>query len=225
MQGRKSGCGLKWIAFLEETDEIKINNAYKDYPVYDDRGNKIGHNRADGLLKTPESYRTVPCPKRLKDRLLRHKERQKAKFEKLGLKWTENEYVFLNKWNKPYISENLGKQLNRFTKKYRLEHMTAYGLRHSFATLMAENGMWELVLMKLMGHSKYETTRKYYIAVTRKKKQAEMNKVYDKVFNDKKEVETENIVDSNVVTQKVFVDMYNMVKQMNVTLENSKKPF
>lgn len=36
--------------------------------------------------------------------------------------------------------------------------------------------------MKLMGHSSFETTHKYYIRVTKKVKQREMQEVYNDVF-------------------------------------------
>ena len=87
--------------------------------------------------------------------------------------------MFLNRWNRPYVSGNLQKPLNRFTEKYDLEHMTAYGLRHSFATFCSEKGMEQIVLMKLMGHADFHTTQKYYICVSKERKQKEMAKVYE----------------------------------------------
>jgi len=125
----------------------------------------------------------MPCPKRLKERLLRHKEKQKELFKIYKLEWTEEQYIFLNIHRRPYVTENLSKPLRRFVKKHNLEHIAPYNLRHSFATFMFENGMSELVLMKLMGHKDFNTTKKYYIVVSKKKKLEEINKVYKNVYN------------------------------------------
>ena len=53
-----------------ENDIVHINNAYKDWEVYDDNMVKIGHRRGDGELKTSESYRDIPMHPRLKRLLL-----------------------------------------------------------------------------------------------------------------------------------------------------------
>ncbi len=56
----EEACGLKWCAIKEDTNELSINNAYKDSPIYNEKYKVIGHTRGDGRLKTPESYRTLP---------------------------------------------------------------------------------------------------------------------------------------------------------------------
>ncbi len=44
------------------------------------------------------------------------------------------------------------------------------------------NGMPELVLMKIMAHSDFNTTHKYYINISKKVKQREMQEVFNDVF-------------------------------------------
>lgn len=80
--------------------------------------------------------------------------------------WSENTPIFLNRYHQPYVPENLAKALRTFREKYNLEYLTPYGLRHSFATFMSEQGMRDIVLMKLMGHADFGTTQKYYIFVS-----------------------------------------------------------
>lgn len=60
--------------------------------------------------------------------------------------------------------------------------MTPYGLRHSFATFCSEQGMEEIVLMKLMGHANFNTTQKYYICISSKRKQQALKQVYKNIF-------------------------------------------
>lgn len=186
----EEACGLKWVAINEDSNELIINNAYKDYPVYDGV-RVIGHTRGDGKLKTPESYRRIPLNPRLKRRLLEHKEKQQRLFKLFKMKWDENSYMFVNQYRRPYVPENLSKCMRTFIKKYELEYMTPYGLRHSFATFCSEEGMEEIVLMKLMGHSDFNTTQKYYICVSNRRKQQAMQQVYKNIFE--KEYRTEQV--------------------------------
>lgn len=101
-----------------------------------------------------------------------------SKFYLQGKKWNENDYVFLNENGAPYVSERLSNKMPKFIKKYNLKHLTVYGLRHSFTTLCSTLGMPPEVLHVLMGHSDFDTTRKYYIHISEERKKYEMIKLY-----------------------------------------------
>ena len=101
-------------------------------------------------------------------------------------KWSEYEYIFLSRNYTPYVSESLTYGMRKFREKYNLERVTPYGLRRSFATLCAEKGMEELVLMKLLGHTNYETTKTHYIKISSKHMQQAMQKIYKCTFPEKK---------------------------------------
>lgn len=176
----EEGCGLKWVAIDFEKDIVHINNAYKDIIIYDDNMEKIGHKRGDGPLKTDESYRDIPLHPRLKRLLLMIKAQRMEEYQRLGKAWNENDYIFLNENGKPFVSENLTNKMPKFIKKYNLEHLTTYGLRHSFATLCSTLGMPPEVLHVIMGHADFDTTRKYYIHITEERKRNEMLKLYMK---------------------------------------------
>ena len=111
-----------------------------------------GHQKGPGKLKNTESIRNIPLNPRLKKMLLKIKEERILEYNKLGKVLNEDDYIFLNANGEPYVSERLTKKMPTFIKKYGLEHMTVYGLRHSFATLCASEGMSPDVLHKLMGH-------------------------------------------------------------------------
>lgn len=169
-----------------------INNAVKDFPIYDENMKVIGHERHDDRLKTQESYRKIPLNPRLKEVLLKHKERQKEIFKtsqairKRGIKWSENEYMFLSRTYRPYVADTLSSGLPELCDKYKLERYAPYDLRHSFATFCSENGMEEIVLMHLMGHTDFNTTKKYYIKVSSKRKKLAMQEAYKVVFYERK---------------------------------------
>lgn len=163
-----------------DKDIVHINNAYKDWIIYDDNMVKIGHKRGDGELKTSESYRDVPMHPRLKRLLLMIKAMRMEEYQKQGKKWDDNDYIFLNQNGEPFIPADLTDKMPKFIKKYKLEHLTVYGLRHSFATLCSTLGMPPEVLHVIMGHSDFDTTRKYYIHITIERKRNEMIKMYIK---------------------------------------------
>lgn len=81
-----------------------------------------------------------------------------------------------------------------FIKKYKLEHMTVYGLRHSYTTLCSSLGMPPEVLHILMGHADFDTTRRYYIHISEARKQQEMLKLYNKQYS---EVELNDLMERN----------------------------
>ncbi len=188
----EEACGLKWKALDLENNELIINNAYKDFIKYDENGKKIGHYRSDDKLKTQQSYRRIPLNPRLREVLLKHKEEQQKLFKKSrAIKdrhriWSENEYMFLGRNYHPYVSETLSSALPKLCDEYKLKRISPYGLRHSFATYCSEHGMEEIVLMKLMGHSNFETTQKYYIKVSAKRKRLAMQEAYKVVFYERK---------------------------------------
>ena len=182
----EEGCGFKWKAIDFNKDVVHINNAYKDIILYDENMNKKGHYKGDGELKTDESYRDIPMHPRLKRLLLMIKSERMEEYKKLGKKWDDNDYIFLNEQGHPYVPENLTRKMPVFIKKYELEHLTVYGLRHSFATLCSTLGMPPEVLHVIMGHSDFDTTRKYYIHITEERKRNEMIKLYIKQNSEEK---------------------------------------
>ena len=94
--------------------------------------------------------------------------------------------------------------------------MTVYGFRHSFATLMSENGMDKEVLREIMGHADFETTDFYYIYISDKRKKEEFNKanakankeVFDKLYEstgiDANNVNTENKKKAGYTVKKII---------------------
>lgn len=198
----EEACGLDWTTLVENANFFIVNNAYKDFPVYNENAEVIGHIRQYDTLKTDESYRKIPVHPRYREVLLKHKKNQQEYFKRCHLKWSEHTPIFLNRYHNPYVPENLAKALRTFREKYNLEYLTPYGLRHSFATFLSEQGMRDIVLMKLMGHADFGTTQKYYIFVSDERKKQEYEKAWGiGVAND---IQNINIVDQNNVNLQVF---------------------
>lgn len=219
---QKNGCGLKWSRIDENTHEFIVDNAYKEYAIYNDDNKVIGHYRADGTLKNEASYRRIPIHPDTWVKLMQHKKEQKIMFRIYKMKWSKDCYVFLNRYREPFISDNLSKAMPKFIAKYNLDHMTVYGLRHSFATYCVEQGMRDIVLMPLMGHTDFNTTRKYYIVITRDLKLKELNKVYGTNTSD---IEQETQPDMNYLFEyaKLIKTMYD--KLLEQKAKQAEKEF
>jgi len=171
-------CGVRWIDLDLENDDFNVQNAYKNLPIYDEVTMKrVGWEPGDDHLKTPESYRHIPLDILIKQLLINHKKQQKEEFKKQGKKWSDNQYVFLNSSRTPFTPKTLSKNFTKFVKRNNLPHMVLYGLRHSFATHCRNLGMSPEVLARLMGHTEFETTQKYYIHVSSKQKKDELQKI------------------------------------------------
>lgn len=145
---------------------------------------RIGRDKGEGTLKTPESDRILSLDLLLKELLLEHRENQKEYFREIGKKWSDEEYVFLNRYGEPYTPDILSKNFTKFVKRHKdLSHIVIYALRHSFATHCRNNGMSAEVLARIMGHTEYETTQKYYIHISSKQKKEELEKVQKQDLN------------------------------------------
>lgn len=171
-------CGTKWKDFDFKENDYHIQNAYKKLPIYDEKTMKrIGWKHGDGPLKTAESNRHLSLDSLFKQLLLEHRIKQIYEYRKTGKKWSLEEYVFHNSSGTPFTPDVLSKNFKRFIKRNNLPDMVIYGLRHSFATHCRNLGVKPEILAKLMGHSEYETTQKYYIHISAKQKREALQKV------------------------------------------------
>lgn len=148
----EEACAYSWKCIDMEKDIIHIRKAYKDVIVYDNELKKKCHKRMLGDVKTPQSIRDIPLHPRLKRLLLKIKSDRITEYQKTGKILKEDDFIFLNENGEPFVSEMLTNKMPKFIKKYGLEHMTVYGLRHSYATLYSSLGMPPEVLHVLVGH-------------------------------------------------------------------------
>lgn len=188
-------CGTKWKDFDFKENDYHIQNAYKKIPIYNEETMKrIGWTHGDGSLKTPESNRHLSLDILCRQLLLEHRIRQIYKYRKSGKKWTENEYVFHNSSGTPFTSDILSKNFSKFIKRNELPKIVLYGLRHSFATHCRNLGVKPEVLARLMGHTEYETTQKYYIHISAKQKKEALQRVQSQDIQGYLGKENKNLV-------------------------------
>lgn len=174
-------CGTKWKDFNFAENDYHIQNAYKKIPIYDEKTMKrVGWVHGDGPLKTIESDRHLPLDLLFKQLLLEHKTKQMYDYKRNGKKWSSEEYVFHNNSGTPFTPDVLSKNFKKFIKRNNLPQIVIYGLRHSFATHCRNLGVKPEILSKLMGHTEYQTTQKYYIHISSKQKREALQDVQQK---------------------------------------------
>ena len=88
-----------------------------------------------------------------------------------------NPLVFINTRGDLLRPSSMGKLLEVYCDKAKLKRFGTHCFRATFATRCAQSGMKPEVLMKILGHSEYSTTIKYYISVSEEEKAKELRKV------------------------------------------------
>ena len=69
--------------------------------------------------------------------------------------------VFLNDDGTPYDRDVLRRKLERWCRRAKIPVRAPYALRHTFASVEAENGVDAVTLAQLMGHTDISTTARY----------------------------------------------------------------
>jgi site-specific recombinase XerD len=72
------------------------------------------------------------------------------------------QFVFLNNWGLPITAaRKLSRKFAPIRKRLQLEGCQIYGMRHTFATRLAESHENAEVIRQLLGHSSIRTTQQY----------------------------------------------------------------
>ena len=135
-------------------------------------------------LKTLNAYRSVNITNEFAEYLLGVKNKQEQERILYGDGWKRN-YVtdrltrnkekllkiddFINiKQNGEMLTGNSVKFMSRIIKEDLGIHFKFHNLRHTFASLLAENGVSPKYVQHTLGHAKFEFTLKYYTHITEK---------------------------------------------------------
>lgn len=72
-----------------------------------------------------------------------------------------NEYFLLNRLNKNFSEQCIRNMLQKYQKELGLKHITPHMFRHSFATLLLEEGVDIRYIQNMLGHASISTTQIY----------------------------------------------------------------
>ena len=114
----------------------------------------------DWLLTDPKnknSVRIVPVPQNL---ALILREHIKNRLSRLGIDDISN--LYLVGGVRPLSDNTFNTNKERFERKLEIPHIRTHDLRHSYASVLINNGVTPDVIQKLMGHSSIQITLQIY---------------------------------------------------------------
>ena len=160
---------LRWsdLDFREKT--LTVDEAVVRRPVYNEQGDRISLKSVVAEPKTDDSYRTV----RLSEPVIETMQAWKSyvKDQRYGCWLIRPEsFVFTNrKTKKPYTYTGFRSVYYHFLERNGLKeyHLNLHSYRHTFATMLVEEGLNPKVVQSQLGHTSVNTTLGIYTHVTR----------------------------------------------------------
>jgi integrase len=119
--------------------------------------------REDGDTKTELSRRTLEIPDEVAKALKEHHAQQARQRLQAGKAWEDNALVFCTGVGTPLDAANVRRSFRRTTKAAGLgANWTPRELRHSFVSIMSDNGVTIEQIADLVGHQTTIVTQKVY---------------------------------------------------------------
>ena len=150
------------VAWVEETREWKpVTEAgfdHERFAIYVWRS-----VRADGDTKTEKSRRTLELPGMAAEALREHRARQAKERLAAGPLWKDHGLVFASQVGTPLDASHVRRAFKAITRKAGLgENWTPRELRHSFVSIMSDNGVPIENIADLVGHASTAVTEEVY---------------------------------------------------------------
>lgn len=119
--------------------------------------------RAHGDTKTKKSRRSLGLPRMAVEVLREQQERQAAAQQRAGVLWQANGLVFTTALGTQLDAADVRRSLRTICRKAGIgEQWTPRELRHTFVSLLSDNGMAIEEISRLMGHSSSSVTETIY---------------------------------------------------------------
>jgi integrase len=116
--------------------------------------------------KTPQSRRTLPLLDECLTALKHYRAHQAAEKLMLGQAYDDHGLVFCQPDGKPIDPRNFNRRFSQILKQAGLPHIRLHDSRHTFATLLLEQGVSPKTLQTMLGHSSARITLDVYSHVT-----------------------------------------------------------
>lgn len=131
--------------------------------------------------KSAKSIRTIPLTEKAMEALLIQKQRQDEIKEKYKGVYDDQGFVFTEVDGSLLRQKGFMEEYHAFLKKYGISDIRFHDLRHTFATLLFEEGESAKVIQELLGHSTITITMDIYTHVSQKGKKNAISKL-DNLF-------------------------------------------
>jgi integrase len=154
---------LRWDHVVAWTEDgwqpvTKVGFDHKRFAIYVWRS-----VREHGDTKTEKSRRTLELPKEAATALRDHHRRQAKQKLKAGKAWQDTRLVFCTRTGGPLDAGNVRRSFRAITRKAAIgEDWTPRELRHSFVSIMSDNGVPIETIADLVGHAGTAVTEKVY---------------------------------------------------------------
>lgn len=160
---------LRWSDLDYTAKTLTVDEAVVRRPVYNEQGDRIALKNVVAEPKTDDSYRTVRLSEPVIEALQAWQEYLKD--ERYGC-WLvrPDSFVFTNrKTRKPYTYTGFRSVYYHFLERNGLKecHLNLHSYRHTFATMLVEEGLNPKVVQSQLGHTSVNTTLGIYTHVTR----------------------------------------------------------
>jgi integrase len=150
---------VAWVPDVKEWRSVsEAGFHHEKYAVYVWRS-----VREDGDTKTEKSRRTLEIPDDVGRALKEHHTSQAAQRLEAGQAWHDNDLVFCTSVGTALDAANVRRSFRRITKAAGLgDNWTPRELRHSFVSIMSDNGVPIEQIADLVGHRTTIVTQKVY---------------------------------------------------------------
>lgn len=158
--------GLKYSDFDVENHTVSIQRQITSNPVIPKGQSKIEQYQVvEKEPKTENSYRTIRVPDIVIRELVIRKEQVERRKSKLGRSYFDGGYISCQENGVPHSVTSFNTALSKLCERNALPHVTVHGLRHMYATILAEQGVPLVKISALLGHSSVHTSFEYYCEV------------------------------------------------------------
>lgn len=162
LQGLRLGeaLGLRWSDIDFDEKRLSIRHTVQRIP---------GKGLVTGTPKTAKSRRTLDLAPATMAALRRRQDQLDFERKKAGWRWESREewlgLVFTTATGKPIDPGTMSKLLHRRLRKAGLPMLRVHDLRHTYATILNENGVDLIQVQHALGHSSYHQTANIYTHV------------------------------------------------------------
>lgn len=124
--------------------------------------------------KSARSNRVIPLSVDVLREIELHRAWHSVEMQRNGYK---TDFIFTTCTGELYYKKNIYTALRRYYERIGVTHHRFYDFRHTFATMLSENGTPIEVTSALLGHENIATTAKYYVGISTEQKLAAISKI------------------------------------------------
>jgi integrase len=149
---RGEAAGLRWDDIDLEAGELRVEHARV----------VVNYHVVESGPKTDKGRRTIALDPMTVAALRKHRAAQKANRLAWGQAYADSGLVFTRDDGAGLHPERITQQFGRLVKRSGLPTLTVHGIRHSYATMLRDQGVPLDVISKRLGHSSIAITADLY---------------------------------------------------------------